>query len=148
MLRYLFGFLFLLGANAITPVSGAQQEASDIIRERMERFREAKYQLKEIKKALNADDFSHVKNTASYLRDWARVMPDYFPEGSGIAPSEASQRIWDEFEAFKDAAKSHENAATMLMEAAVSGNKDTSISAFETLAGTCSSCHRQFRQFR
>ena len=148
MLKSSFTLLVLLAMSCFPLVSDAHQGAPDIVKERMDRFSEAKNQLKQIKKALSEGDFSTVQNTASSLRDWARVMPDYFPEGSGMAPSEASPRIWEEFEAFKGAAKNHENAATKLMEAADSGNKDISISAFKTLAGTCSSCHRQFRQFR
>lgn len=148
MLRTFLSLFILLNAIAFPPVSNAYQEASGIIKERMDRFSKAKNQLKQIKKALNSDDFVTIQNTASSLRNWARVMPDYFPEGTGMAPSEASPRIWKEFEAFEAAAKNHENAAMLLIQAAQSGNKDTSNSAFKTLAGTCSSCHRQFRQFR
>ena len=148
MLRPLFTLIFLSSAIAFPLVSDAHQGASGIVKERMDRFSNAKDQLKQIKKALSADDFATVLNTASSLREWASVMPDYFPEGSGMAPSEASPRIWEEFESFKVAAKNHEEAAIMLMEAADANDKDTSISAFKALAGTCSSCHRQFRQFR
>lgn len=149
MLRSISILIVLFGASAaFSPASNAHQGASGIVKERMDRFTEAKNQLQQIKKALRGDDFASVQGTASSLRDWARIMPDYFPEGSGSAPSEASPRIWEEFGAFKAAAKNHENAATMLMEVAEAGDKDASIAAFKTLAGTCSSCHKQFRQFR
>ena len=148
MLRSIFAMLILLSASFVPLKLDAHNGASGIVKERMDRFTEAKNQLKQIKKALIAKDFVTVENIATSLRDWARVMPDYFPKGSGSAPSEASPLIWENFEAFKAAAKNHESAATLLIAAAESNNKDTSVSAFKTLAGTCSSCHRQFRQFR
>ena len=138
-----FGFI-CLGVFSLN--ASAHDGASGIIKERMDKFTSSKSQLKQIKAALIAKDFEIVTNSAADLRDWARVIPDYFPEGSGMPPSEASPRIWEEFDSFIATAKNHEIAAINLMNAAKAAQEAEAIEAFRVLAGTCSACHQKFRK--
>lgn len=124
----------------------AHDGATGIVKQRMDKFSESKQQLKQIQAALGAQDFETIVTAAASIRDWAREMPDYFPAGSGGAPSKASPRIWESFDGFRDAAKAHETAAAELILAAQSGQQDDTINAFKQLAQTCSSCHKAFRQ--
>ena len=138
-----FGFICL---GVISLNASAHDGASGIIKERMDRFTLSKSQLKQIKAALITKNFKIVANSAADLRDWARIIPNYFPEGSGMPPSEASPRIWEEFDSFIATAKNHEIAAINLMNAAKAGQEAEAIDAFKALAGTCSACHRKFRK--
>ena len=138
-----FGFI-CLGVFSLN--ASAHDGASGIVKERMDKFTISKSQLKQIKAALIAKDFDIVANSAANLRDWARIMPNYFPEGSGMPPSEASPRIWEEFDSFIATAKNHERAAVNLINAAKAGQEAEAIDAFKALAGTCSACHKKFRK--
>ena len=86
-----FGFI-CLGVFSLN--ASAHDGASGIIKERMDKFTSSKSQLKQIKAALITKNFKIVANSAADLRDWARIMPDYFPEGSGTGDTSARAAIW------------------------------------------------------
>ena len=138
--------LFIFVGSSLIVTVDAHDGATGIVKQRMDRFSESKQQLKQIQAALGAQDFKTIATAATSIRDWARVMPDYFPEGSGEAPSKASPRIWELFDMFVIEAKVHETAADALILAAQTGKEDLTKIAFKQLAQTCSSCHKAFRQ--
>ncbi|MDA9765476.1 cytochrome c [Alphaproteobacteria bacterium] len=138
--------LFIFAGSSLIVTVDAHDGATGIVKQRMDRFSESKQQLKQIQAALGAQDFKTIATAATSIRDWARVMPDYFPEGSGEAPSKALPRIWESFDSFVNEAKAHEIAADALILAAQSEQQDETINAFKQLAQTCSSCHKAFRQ--
>ena len=138
--------LIIFAGSSLIVTVNAHDGATGIVKQRMDRFSDSKQQLKQIQAALGAQDFKTIATAATSIRDWARVMPDYFPEGSGEAPSKASPRIWESFDSFVNEAKAHETAADALISAAQTGNEDLTKNAFEYLAKTCSSCHKKFRQ--
>ena len=138
--------IFIFAGSSLIVTVDAHDGATGIVKQRMDRFSESKQQLKQIQAALGTQDFKTIATAATSIRDWARDMPDYFPAGSGGAPSKASPRIWASFDGFRDAAKAHETAAAKLILAAQSRQQDVTINAFKQLAQTCSSCHKAFRQ--
>lgn len=141
----ILSFCIFAGSSLFLSVN-AHDGATGIVKQRMDKFSESKQQLKQIQAALGTKDFETIVTAAASIRDWAREMPDYFPAGSGGAPSKASPRIWETFDGFREAAKAHETAAAELILAAQSGQQDDTINAFKQLAQTCSSCHKAFRQ--
>ena len=86
-----------------------------------------------------------VKPLAEEMRDWAIKMPDYFPYGSGGKPSEASPKIWTDFENFQRLSKANQDAAATLISAAATGDSNAAIVAFKKTAATCKSCHKTYR---
>ena len=79
------------------------------------------------------------------IANWSAKMPDYFPAGSGIKPSEASPKIWVDFEDFTAAAQLNWEATMSLAKAANLGYRDTVITAFKKTAESCKSCHKTYR---
>ena len=72
-------------------------------------------------------------------------MPDYFPEGSNEKPSEASPRIWTDFDGFKNAALKNETASKKLMVAAQAKNQQAVIDGFKAVAASCKNCHQSYK---
>jgi cytochrome c556 len=138
--------LFIFAGSSPIVTVDAHDGATGVVKQRMDRFSDSKKQLKEIQAALGAQDFTIIASAATSIRDWARVMPDYFPEGSGGVPSKASPRIWESFDIFVNEVKAHETAADALILATQSEQQDETINAFKQLVQTCSSCHKAFRQ--
>ena len=72
-------------------------------------------------------------------------MPDYFPVGTDIKPSEASPKIWSDFKGFTAAAQLNWKATISLAEAAKIGDRSSVIIAFRETAKSCKSCHETYR---
>ena len=72
-------------------------------------------------------------------------MSEYFPSGSDIKPSEASPKIWTDFEGFTAAAQLNWKATISLAEAARTGDRKAVINAFKETAKSCKSCHKMYR---
>jgi cytochrome c556 len=123
----------------------AHSGATGIVKERMDLFKRNKDNLKAIKAHIGDGDVDAIIPLADEIRDWAARMPDYFPAGSDQKPSEAAPAIWSDFDGFKKAAEDNQRAAEMLVVAAKSGDMDTVISGFKSVAATCKSCHNAFK---
>ena len=72
-------------------------------------------------------------------------MPNYFPVGSDLKPSEASPKIWSDFEGFKAAAQLNWKATISLAKAAATTDRNSVITAFRETAESCKSCHKMYR---
>ena len=123
----------------------AHSGATGIVKERMDLFKRNKDNLKAIKAHIGDGNVDAIIPLADEIRDWAARMPDYFPAGSDQKPSEAAPAIWSDFDGFKKAAEDNQRAAEMLVVAAKSGDMDTVISGFKSVAATCKSCHNAFK---
>ena len=123
----------------------AHSGATGIVKERMDLFKRNKDNLKAINAHIRDGDVDAIIPLADEIRDWAARMPDYFPAGSDQKPSEAAPAIWSDFDGFKKAAEDNQRAAEMLVVAAKSGDMDTVISGFKSVAATCKSCHNAFK---
>ena len=116
-----------------------------VIAERKANFKANAAAIKAINAALGGGDFDTVIMQASTIADWARVMPDYFPENSDSGNTKARADIWMDFDGFKSRASANEQAALTLISTAKAGDVSATIGALKALGGTCKSCHDNFK---
>ena len=133
-----FGFMIGVGY--------AHEGAAGIIKERMDKFQQARLHMKQIRGALLADDFVAIAAITQEMRPWAQDMADYFPEGSDDAPSEALPAIWTDSTGFLAKISQYQAGIQQLNAAALSQDKDATRAAFGVVGASCQSCHRTYRQ--
>ena len=118
---------------------------ADVIAERKANFKANAAAMKAINAALSGGDFDTVITQATTIANWARVMPDYFPENSDSGDTKARANIWMDFDGFKSRASANEQAALTLIGTAKTGDVPATIDALKALGGTCKSCHDNFK---
>ena len=119
--------------------------SAGVIEDRKANFKANNASMRTIGGALAACDFATIAAEAQKIADWAAVMPDYFPEGSGTGDTSARPAIWENFEGFTAAAKANHDAALILLAAAEAGDVNAAKSALGEVGGTCKACHQQFK---
>ena len=145
--------IFILLVTMLAPLSfmssfsaSAHQGSSGIVKERMDRFTRTKQDLRTSFRDGRNGDFDAVINKARFMAEWGRLMPEYFPSGSGHPPSEASPAIWQDFDDFARHGLQMTKAADEVILAAENSDTDSVITALKAVGQTCNACHRQFRQ--
>ena len=128
---------------AIMPAT-AHEGATGIIKERMDKFSEARQQMRQMRQALS--DTAKIAEISQSMLPWAQEMENAFPAGSDGAPSEASPQIWTDREGFASKITAYHEAILTLNEAALSGDETATIAAYQALGASCKSCHRSYRQ--
>ena len=123
----------------------AHSGATGIVKERMDMFKRNQKNLKAIKSHIRGEDYGSIAKLAHEIGDWAEKMPEYFPEGSNVKPSEASPKIWEDFSGFKRAAMKNETATKRLIAAAEAGDQTAVVEAFKAVASSCKSCHQSYK---
>ena len=118
---------------------------ADVIAERKANLKANAAAMKAINAALGGGDFDRVITQATTIADWARMMPNYFPENSDSGDTKARADIWMDFDGFKSRASANEQAALTLISNAKTGDVSATIGAFKTLGGTRKSCHDNFK---
>jgi cytochrome c556 len=137
----------LITASATMPgILSAHDGATGIVKERMDNFKATQGHLKAIGKLMRSQDYAAIIEHAEQIKVWADKMPEYFPEGSGGAPSAAKARIWEDFDGFKAAAQTHATATQGIIEAAKAEDMTALTAAFRATADTCSGCHKVFKK--
>ena len=124
---------------------GCLPASAGVIEDRKANFKANNASMRTIGGALGAGDFATIAAEAQKIADWAAVMPDYFPEGSGTGDTSARPAIWENFEGFTAAAKANHDAALTLLAAAEAGDVNAAKSALGEVGGTCKTCHQQFK---
>jgi cytochrome c556 len=119
--------------------------SAGVIEDRKANFKANNASMRTIGGALGAGDFATIAAEAQKIADWAAVMPDYFPEGSGTGDTSARAAIWENFKGFTAAAKANHDAALTLLAAAEAGDVNAAKSALGEVGGTCKACHQQFK---
>jgi cytochrome c556 len=119
--------------------------SAGVIEDRKVNFKANNASMRTIGGALGAGDFATIAAEAQKIADWAAVMPDYFPEGSGTGDTSARPAIWENFEGFTAAAKANHDATLILLAAAEAGDVNAAKSALGEVGGTCKACHQQFK---
>ena len=137
--------LFITIAISFSVVSNATNNAADVINERKNFFKKSQQDIKGLYASIRSGNLDEIKTYSMSLAEWAAVMPEYFPEGSGSGVSDALATIWEDFDGFKDAAKKFELAALSVVEAANISDKDAIMAAASTVGDSCKSCHRKFK---
>ena len=74
---------------------------ADLITERKANFRVNTAAMKAINAELGDGDFDVVITQATTIADWARVMPDFFPENSDMGDTKSRADIWMVFDSFQ-----------------------------------------------
>jgi len=126
-------------------VSEAHKGATGVVKERMDSFKKSQQDIKALYASIRGGNLDEIKTYSMSLAEWAAVMPEYFPEGSGGGVSDASVKIWEDFDGFKEAAKKFEVAALSVVEAANLSDIDAIMAAASTVGNSCKSCHRKFK---
>jgi cytochrome c556 len=89
-----------------------------------------------------------IQRHARYLHEQARLLPGWFPPGSGpdAAPrTRAKQEIWSNPEGFARAERAFLAAAQQFDAAAQSGNIEAVRGALPNLQSSCKGCHDGYR---
>ena len=123
----------------------AHSGATGIVKERMDYFKASQINLKKIRVHISNENYESIIPLANSIASWSSKMPDYFPVGSNIKPSEASPKIWSDFAGFTAAAQLNWKATVSLAKAAKIGDRDSVITAFKETAESCKSCHKTYR---
>ena len=123
----------------------AHSGATGIVKERMDYFKAMQGSLKKIRTHISNENYDSIIPLANSIASWSKRMPDYFPAGSDIKPSEASPKIWSDFAGFAAAAQLNWEASISLAKAAEMGDRDAVINAFKDTAASCKSCHKTYR---
>ena len=119
--------------------------SAGVIEDRKANFKANNASMRTIGGALGASDFATIAAEVQKIADWAAVMPNYFPEGSGTGDTSARAAIWENFEGFTVAAKANHDAALTLLAAAEAGDVNAAKSALGEVGGTCKACHQKFK---
>lgn len=128
-----------------TPLS-AHQGATGIVKERMDAFAKSRDQMKQMRRALQNNQFEKIADISADMQSWAKEIVNAFPDGSQIAPSEAADSIWTDKDGFANAAKHYESSLIQLNEAALTYDRDAVVTAYSAVGQACKSCHRSYRQ--
>ena len=137
-------FLLISSIVSIAPLY-AQEDATRVVKERMNKFKISKKMMQIIHKFIQSEDFEKIEKSATTFYNWSKEMIKYFPEGSDIAPSKASADIWLDPEGFKKAVNNFELASLKLINNSKEKDFDNTVDSFRSLAGTCKGCHQKFR---
>ena len=126
--------------------SFAHKGATGIVKERMDLFSKSEKDIKALFAAIKNSDMEKISIYGQSLADWAEVMPDYFPEGSNVGVSDASDKIWGDFDGFKQAAAEFQAASISVVEAAKLSNIEAIMAAASSVGKSCKSCHTKFKK--
>lgn len=92
------------------------------------------------------DDVKTLTFPAKSLAGWAASLPGMFPEGSNVAPTEASPTVWSDAAGFAAKASAYQAAATKLADAAAAGDKPGVAAAFAEVRASCGDCHSAYKK--
>jgi cytochrome c556 len=90
------------------------------------------------------DAKSAVEN-AEVVANMAKLPWAAFGEGTDAGDTRAKPEIWKQNAKFKEAADKYQAESVKLLAAAKTGKEDAFKTAFSAAAGTCKSCHDDFR---
>lgn len=131
---------------SLSPLAAqAHEGATGIVKERMDRFKDAGRTMKAMRFSIKQGDFDEVEPKALSIEQWLKVAPDYFPAGSNHHPSEALDLIWEENDRFLELADQAREAAATLKAAAARQDQAATEEAFGALAKSCKRCHQSFK---
>lgn len=136
----------LFMAACLGNLAYAHKGATGIVKERMDLFKQNQSHLRDMRRLIAAEDFASIASKADDIAIFADHMPDYFPAGSDQSPSEASPRIWQEFDEFRSAAAANAMAARQLASAARAADREAVLTALALTGASCKSCHKSFKK--
>ena len=90
-------------------------------------------------------DAKTATENAEIVADMAKLPWAAFVDGSDSGDTKAKSEIWKDNAKFKDYAGKLQAESVKLVAAAKSGNQDAFKTAFGATAGSCKTCHDDFR---
>jgi len=148
-------------AGALAACGGATEDApeatdtadageTDIIEVRQANFEAIGDEFKIIRGQLESEapDFAAIEAAANTINANAMLIPDHFPEGTGIdsgADTEALAAIWEKPEEFASAGTKLVETSAALAAAAATGEAGAVVEAVKAMGGSCKACHDNFR---
>lgn len=120
-------------------------EPQEVRKEIMEKIGKAMGGLAGIAKGKTPYDAEVVKASLTTMNTEIKGFPDHFPKGSETGfKTEASPKIWENFDDFKaKAAKLESDSAALL--AALPADQAAVGAAMKTLGADCGACHETYR---
>lgn len=138
--------LFVLTLSSNPASVSAHGGAKGIVKERMELMKDIRKAMKSLG-AMARDkvplDSAKVKAAAGRIAQHGQKIPALFPKGSTKGVTEASPRIWQDFEGFRNSAD--EMVAVAREITGQSDNAAALKAAYRKLGKTCSACHKLYR---
>ncbi len=132
---------------ALTPLALAHEEATGVVKERMDLMDTQKEAMKiigDMAKGAVPFDAAKAAVAARDIEATAKEIPDLFPEGTDGHPSEAKPEIWTQWDKFTRESEALGVAATDLV-AALEGGADGWRDTFKGVVDACKACHKSFR---
>ena len=144
-----FGIL-LVGSTVlfITSNSIGSVSAEEAIQKRIEMFKTSESNIKKLRQWVRSSDASKAISLMDFHIKWSKEMPMLFPLGSEASTSngsDASSDIWDNPVGFKNAINQYNLKSRELRKSLSSADSVLINQTFESFAGTCKGCHKQFR---
>lgn len=129
--------------------TAAHEGATDVVRERMALMKDIGNQQKILVHMLKGSlpfDAEAARKAARAIASHAEKLPQLFPEGSDEGVSEASPRIWQDWEAFETSSvELGERAHVLASKARQAAGPADIRDALVAMVRTCASCHSDFR---
>lgn len=101
-----------------------------------------------IKKSIVETNIKQATQNIKNIKNWADIMIQYFPQGSGASEtnlSSASNDIWLEFDRFKDYVDVFRKSADGMFISAQNNDLNKLTKSFRNTKTACNSCHENFR---
>jgi cytochrome c556 len=90
-------------------------------------------------------DAKSAADNAEIVANMAKLPWAAFGEGTDVGDTKAKPEIWKQNAKFKEAAEKLQVESVKLAAAAKTGKEDAFKAAFSATAGTCKSCHDDFK---
>lgn len=125
----------------------AHSGAKGVVKQRMELMKSLGTAMKQTHALVSgktAYDPKKVAMLADQIRQHGENIAGLFPEGSRHGPTEASAKIWQDWDKFERSATKMVTAARAL--AAANGDAAAAGEAFKDVGASCKGCHSAFRE--
>lgn len=140
--------LAILSVFIAAPTAFAHEEATGVVKERMDLMDSQKDAMKVIGNMVKGKtpfDAEEAAKASSHIEETAKKIPELFPEGSDGHPSEAKPEIWEKWDEFESDAEGLDAAASELTTALEAGADDWK-AKFKGVVDACKTCHKSFRE--
>jgi len=139
--------LALVFLAAFVTMAAAHEDATGVVKERMDLMEEQKAAMKvigDMAKGKVPLDTKEAAEAALIIEVTAKKIPELFPEGTVGYPSEAKPEIWTQWHKFEGDADALAVAAKNLA-AVLEANDGVWKAKFKDVIDACKACHKTFR---
>jgi cytochrome c556 len=140
--------LTALALFAFVPLALAHEEATGVVKERMDLMDTQKEAMKVIGSMAKGKvpfDAPKAVEAAGEIEKTSKQIPELFPEGTDGHPSEAKPEVWAKWDEFTGDAEGLEKAATDLVMVLEAPGAPDWKAKFKGVIDACKTCHKTFR---